>query len=351
MLARMGNLKRGFTLVELLVVIAIIGVLIALLLPAVQQAREAARRMQCSNNLKQMGLAIHNYHDVHQEFPPAGFGETYGDSGWARQASWFVRVMPLMEQKAAYDAANVPDSSFDNVAAGWAAPDRGWQVMHQARIESLWCPSSPLPRTHMYETSSATQSLGAPPEIEIQISDYAGNSGCVIKGGTISDFSTGSWQWGGHIADNGVLPVYWRENAGSPYANSGVGFHKLTDGSSNTIAVGEQGDFHESVNDFRASLSEGGLWSCGTGTHSASLNNYVASRYPINAVSMTFTGMAPDWGPEKVTFNNTAFRSAHPGGAQFTLADGSTRFIPETIDFTTYTSLMDRNDGTPVGSY
>ncbi|PQO25551.1 general secretion pathway protein GspG [Blastopirellula marina] len=349
MLARMRAKKRGFTLVELLVVIAIIGVLIALLLPAVQQAREAARRMQCSNNLKQLGLSIHNYHDVHQEFPPTGFGESSGASGWARQASWFVRVMPFMEQKAAYDLVNVPDSTYDNNTAGWAAPTRGWRAMHEGRIDSLWCPSSPLPRTQTYPTSSATQGLGAPAEIEIQISDYAGNSGCSIVGGTTSDTSAGSWQWGGNIADNGVLPVYWRGTA--PFAASGVGFHKLTDGSSNTIAVGEQSNFHDQLNDYRASLCSGGLWSCGTGTHSSNLNNYVVTTYPINALSMNWTAKAPGWGLTTTKFNNTAYRSAHPGGAQFTLADGSTRFIPETIDFAIYTSLMDRNDGTPVGAY
>lgn len=350
MLARMSHLKRGFTLVELLVVIAIIGVLIALLLPAVQQAREAARRMQCSNNLKQLGLAIHNYHDTHLEFPPAGIGEWSATSGWARQASWFVRVMPFMEQKAAYDTVSVPDSTFDNLSAGWAAPTRGWRAMHEGRIDSLWCPSSPLPRTQAYPTSSATQSLGAPAEIEIQISDYAGNSGCAIVGGTTSDNSAGSFVWGGYIADNGVLPVYWR-GSGAPYGNSGVGFHKLTDGSSNTIAVGEQSNFHDQVNDYRASLVNGGLWSCGTGTHSSGLGNYVVTNFPINALSMGWVGKAPGWGLTTAKFNNTAYRSAHPGGAQFTLADGSTRFIPETIDFATYTALMDRNDGTVVGGY
>lgn len=344
--------RHAFTLVELLVVIAIIGVLIALLLPAVQQAREAARRMSCSNNMKQMGLAIHNYHDTYRGFPPIAIGETYNASGWARQASWMARILPFIEQKAAYDMCNVPDSTYDNMNAGWAAPSRGWQALAQTRVEGYWCPSSPLKRTASFPTSSSTQGLGAPGSIDIQIPDYAANGGSVYRGGTTSTLSDKqAWGWGGYVADNGALGIIFRKDVGPAFPGTQTKFASLSDGSSNTIMVGEQSDFLDKTKDARAGLVNGGFWSGGTGTDSNSLNNYTATLYPINAVNVAWMGTAPDWGLDTYVFNNTAFRSAHPGGAQFTLADGSSRFITETINFATYTALMDRADGVPVGEF
>ncbi|PQO37361.1 DUF1559 domain-containing protein [Bremerella cremea] len=344
--------RHAFTLVELLVVIAIIGVLIALLLPAVQQAREAARRMSCSNNMKQMGLAIHNYHDTYRAFPPIGIGEVYNPSGWSRQASWMARILPFIEQKAAYDLANLPDSTYDNVDAGWAAPARGWKALAQTRVEGYWCPSSPLKQTASYPTTGATQGLGAPATIDIQIPDYAANGGSVYKGGTTSTFSDKqAWGWGGYIADNGALGIIYRKDVNPPFPGQQTSFAVLTDGSSNTIMVGEQSNFLNKTHDARAGLVNGGFWSCGSGTDSNILNNYTATLYPINAVNVAWMAMAPDWGLDTYVFNNTAFRSAHPGGAQFTMADGSSRFISETINFATYTALMDRADGVPVGEF
>ncbi|PQO27899.1 DUF1559 domain-containing protein [Blastopirellula marina] len=344
--------RRAFTLVELLVVIAIIGVLIALLLPAVQQAREAARRMSCSNNMKQMGLAIHNYHDTYRSFPPIAIGETYNASGWARQASWMTRILPFIEQKAAYDMCKVVDSTYDNSDAGYAAPTRGWKALAGTRVEGYWCPSSPLKKTASFPTGSATQGLGAPATIEIQIPDYAANGGSVYKGGTTSTFSDKqAWGWGGYVADNGPLGIIFRADVSPAFPGQPTTFASLSDGSSNTLMVGEQSDYLNKNHDARAGLVNGGFWSGGTGTDSNALSNYTATLYPINAVNVEWMGMAPDWGLDTYVFNNTAFRSAHPGGAQFTLADGSSRFIAETINFATYTALMDRADGAPIGDF
>ncbi|PQO30228.1 DUF1559 domain-containing protein [Bremerella cremea] len=340
----------GFTLVELLVVIAIIGVLIALLLPAVQQAREAARRMSCSNHLKQFGLAIHNYHDTYKQFPPQGLPQSHGAGGWARQASWFVRILPFIEQKAAYDNAPFIDSSFDNHSAGWTAPNRAWRPMSQARVEIFNCPSSPLPQVYSQATSSQTQSLGAPAEIEVQIPDYAANSGCAFKGGTNNtQHPTTFWGWGGRSADNGVIPSIFRNVGSTPWTGSKVSFASVIDGSSNTIAIGEQSDFYQRDKDTRAGYVRGGFWSGGSSdVMSSEMNNYVVTVFPINAVSVGWPGTSRN---ENATYNNTAFRSAHPGGAQFALTDGSVQFIADTISFSTYTALMDRADGVPVGEY
>ncbi|WP_459555567.1 DUF1559 family PulG-like putative transporter [Lacunimicrobium album] len=343
--------RSGFTLIELLVVIAIIAVLVAILLPAVQQAREAARRSSCSNNLKQMGLAIHNYHDVYNSMPPAGVGEVYNSSGWSRQPSWMVRLMPYLEQGAAYDAAPMVNNNFDNWNADWTAPVRAWQVMNNSKMPVFNCPSSPLPQTASYPTTPGSQALGAPATINVQISDYAANSGSSFQGGTVSTVASGvTWEWGGYMADNGVLPFITRQGFARFYGKK-VNFATITDGTSNTIALGEQSDFYNKTSDYRASYNTSGLWSCQTSSIDSYNGNHVVTSFPINATVMNWTGEWADWGRDIVKYNNTAFRSAHAGGAQFVLADGSVRFISETIYFGTYTALMDRADGSVIGEF
>ncbi len=348
--------NSGFTLVELLVVIAIIGILVGLLLPAVQAAREAGRRASCMNNLKQLGLALQLYHDSYRKLPPAGIREMFNASGWSRQASWMVRILPQLEQSAAYNSASFSDSTFDNHSAGWTAPARHWLAMSQLRLPTYACPSSPLPPALTYPTSSQTQALGAPPQIDIQIPDYAANSGSNFRGGTFVTAPTAFWDWGGVHADNGVLPMLLRPDWGNPpFAGTHVKLALLTDGTSNTIAIGEQGGFHQGQHDYRAGSVRGGFWSCGTASAPSNKNNYVVTRYPINYSGdewPAWGGLRWDggWQPNggEVSFNNTAFRSQHTGGAQFALADGSVRFISENIQFETYTALMDRSDGAVV---
>lgn len=355
--------RNGFTLVELLVVIAIIGVLVGLLLPAVQAAREAARRMQCSNNLKQQGLALHNYHDTFKQFPASAMGESSnGGPNWARPASWMVRILPQLEQSAAFDGTEFEGSTFDAVNASWAAPNRSWRVMDETRVDSYWCPSSTLPKTWSFACSTKTQALGSPETIDVQISDYAANSGCVYRGGSLDFHPTavdaaGALRWFriGNIADNGFLRPTWRANMGQPWPGGKSTFATLLDGSSNLIAVGEQGALHQNANDFRASAVGNGMWSCRTGTHNNDNSNFVVTLFPINyqgddwraASSIgwpySFNGYDSSWG-------NTAFRSTHVGGCQFLFADGSVHFLTESIQFQVYTALMDRADGTPIES-
>lgn len=342
----------GFTLVELLVVIAIIGVLIALLLPAVQQAREAARRIQCTNNLKQMALSLHTYHDTNRQMPPGHIPEkNLGSAGWVRFGSWFVRILPYVEQKAAYDQSQRPGGTLDNQTASWAAPTLAWQAMNTARVNTFWCPSSPLPRTYTQQTGSKTQSAGAPATIEVQIPDYAANAGCVFRGGTTNtQHSTTFWGWGGRSADNGVIPSFFSSSTGAPpWPGQKVDFAAISDGTSNTIAIGEQSNFYMMDKDVRAGYVRGGFWNGGTSSvMGQDMANYVVTAFPINAISVGWPGTSRN---ENVTYSNTPYRSAHPGGAQFALADGSVRFVAETVNFATYTALMDRGDGVPVGEY
>ncbi len=357
---RVGFAKRiGFTLIELLVVIAIIATLVAILLPAVQQAREAARRSSCKNNLKQIGLALHNYHDVFLMMPLAGVPELQNKSGWCRGASWIVRLMPYMEQGAAYDGAPFVDSNFDFKTDSWAAPNRHWNVANTI-IPILNCPSSPLPKTREYPVGANTVALGAPSTISIQIPDYAANSGTSYKGGTLTDHETTYWEWGGPHADNGVIPMILRKDFAAvvPYTGTSVNFAAITDGLSNTIAIGEQSDFFQNINDYRTGAVLGGIWSGGTASGNNVKRNYVITRFPINYTGsdwpaqggLVYTG---SWQPNGYTdtFNCTAFRSAHAGGAQFALADGSVRFVSENISFQTYTALFDRADGNVIGEF
>ncbi len=341
--------RRGFTLVELLVVIAIIGVMVGLLLPAVQSAREAARRMSCSNNMKQIGLALHNYHSAFKSFPASGRPENYTANGWARKSSWFIAILPQLEQSAIYDGIDFSASSFDNMNAGWAAPVVHWEEMNRARVPGFWCPSSVLAKTNIYPTNDATQALGAPENLEVQIPDYAGNSGCNFTGGTIDDHPTAVWDWGGVHADNGFFGMKMRFD--TPWPGTETRFASLLDGTSHTIAVGEQGGVHGTFNDHRAGAALGGMWSCGTATAGNAKNNYVVTRYPINYSGddwPSWGGLRWNGGWEKngmdTAFNNTAFRSQHIGGAQFVMADGSVQFITDSIQFEIYTALMDRAD-------
>ncbi len=196
--------RFGFTLVELLVVIAIIGILIALLLPAVQAAREAARRSQCSNNLKQAALALHNYHDVHKTFPQ-GWMKGVGAQGW----SWNVFIFPYMETKTLYDALRPTQRRFPPVK-NHATDYRLLQTV----LKTLRCPSDTSRDLGM----KTTPRNNPPDPLELATSNYAGCRGFF------------NMDADNHL-NNGVL-----------YANSQVSFAHIVDGTSNTFALGEKAE-------------------------------------------------------------------------------------------------------------
>jgi prepilin-type N-terminal cleavage/methylation domain-containing protein len=205
--------KAGFTLVELLVVIAIIGVLVALLLPAVQAAREAARRSSCLNNSKNVSLAMHNHHDTLLRFPPgcgrdqAPFGINPADSGWG--SSWKVYLLPYIEQTALYSKWTFNASSGYTHAANMP-------LVHKLTLKIYRCPSSVLPE--FYATSNNAGSIQ-------MFTSYTGIAGSNLPGST---FYTGT---NGFASGDGPL-----------YANSTANMASLTDGTSNTFMIGEQSD-------------------------------------------------------------------------------------------------------------
>ncbi|PQO26049.1 prepilin-type cleavage/methylation domain-containing protein [Blastopirellula marina] len=338
--------RHGFTLVELLVVIAIIGVLIALLLPAVQQAREAARRMQCSNNLKQIGLALQNYHDTYLVLPPGGMPQGTTAHAGEHQPSWIVRILPFLEQSTITNQA---------VFAGtdWSGRnlDVNWKLKHDIVIGSLLCPSSDLDPTRQQGTNSGTQSLGAPATINVQVASYVAIAGAGLEP---SDLSTAPGRNGvGRMSFNGAMPIVNMVNGigSSPQRQQALSLAQITDGTSNTFCVGEQSSsLRESGNlrDCRAGNIAGGMWSSGSATADSNSQAYNTTtiREPVNwhlynNYSCTaFHALA----------KNTSIRSNHPGGAQFVLLDGSVRFVTETTDLRNLLKLAIRDDGLVLGS-
>ncbi|PQO44157.1 DUF1559 domain-containing protein [Blastopirellula marina] len=330
--------RSAFTLVELLVVIAIIGVLIALLLPAVQQAREAARRMSCSNNLKQMGLAVHNYHDTYGKIVAGAFPQS-ASAPRQRGVSWIVRLMPFMEQSNAFDGfVMAGDSTMQDGNSPNAAFINGLQVA------GLNCPSSPLPTVRDWSSPREGQ-------IAIQMVNYVGVSGSYYTGGTTSELSTFTRNddyTGGNVFNGAITHVYVpggsdQEVPGGLASLSQTAFKSMLDGTSNTMMISEQGDYQYDGSgnkvDRRSCGYHGGAWSNGAGTGWWTQNLSVL-RYPIGTSGGDGNG---------ATYQvNIPFSSTHPGGVLGAYVDGSVHFVTETADFAILTALCDRQDGAVV---
>ncbi|UUO06340.1 DUF1559 domain-containing protein [Blastopirellula sp. J2-11] len=298
--------RRGFTLVELLVVIAIIGVLIALLLPAVQQAREAARRISCTNNLKQIGLGTHNYHDTHRQFPNVDYGYSNTSAG-----SYFAAILPYLEQGNAYD---IFDPSQSNSSAHNVA------VTGQ-RIEMYLCPSASEPR----QVGDAVCDDGRAP------GNYALNVG-----------TEKAEAYGTAVGQqlNGAI-VYSISSPGK------TAFRDITDGTSNTFLVGESA---YNLPDYLFS-SHSAAECVGLPRYSFT---YWGNPYPTSTAFSTSSLFNPKDKAGDEVFDSDwvqSFRSEHVGGVQFVFVDGSVHFVPSTIDADTLDYLATRGGGEVIGEY
>jgi len=354
--------RMGFTLVELLVVIAIIGVLVALLLPAVQAAREAARRMRCSNNLKQIGLAVHNYHDSQGAFPignvsPAAMSPEGCFSGTSAStnhpgAIWSVTILPYLEQTGIYNSLNISGtfpSSYGDATASPAPTNLNPAVYNPittaplySRISVYQCPSTApgmLPWV-----SVAT--VGAPmPSVEKTTMNYfACMGGGLDEPATSNRVASASKQnctcgTVGANFPNARFLIHWTN--GFMHVNSQKGFRNCTDGTSNSILIGET--IYQNMQ-----INRG--WGTGHRTKHASNNgpgNLTGTYRAINsgkALYNAFSDRATDQNIHN-HLQNACFGSQHPGAAGFCLGDGSVRFLNETMNLAIYRTLGAIDDG------
>lgn len=332
---KLSDSAAGFTLIELLVVIAIIAILVALLLPAVQQAREAARRSLCKNNLKQIGLALHNYHDVYSRFP-AGFIvlQTYiTTSGGSINPSfgWGTAILPYLEQGPLYDQMNPGNRTLRALATGADADAR----LLQTPLPMYRCPSDV---TENLNTLSYWGSGSWSPPVNpligpsatfngISTSNYVGICGPGGMGSLMGNWVASSSQW------------EYRDLSGLFYGNSFRRMRDITDGTSNTLAIAER-DGGRAANGTDRSLA--GVWA-GIGQQST-----LRQVYQLFAIG---TSRINDRGLLVSGSTSQGASSFHSGGAQYTLADGSVRFISENISQVTYQRLCDRQDGQVIGEF
>ena len=320
--------RFGFTLVELLVVIAIIGILIGMLLPAVQQVREAARRTQCSNNLRQVSLAMLNYESSHMNFPPGNFVvDDKLPSGWGN--SFYVATLPFLEQ-------NNLASQYSPQAGGWLGGNPGIanrEVLRDVLIPSLRCPSSSMPEfPAALDEKVMGDNLGAEGGVTGMSPNYAGVTGSSEHSTAEPGDENGIDSAGGILLQPG------------PDANeTTVTFGQIPDGSTNTILLGEQSDWLLSDDgeqlDGRSDSNHG--FQMGTmGNNNGRRFNLTTVRHPINTRLINVAvGSAGNTGP------NRPIISAHPGGAHVSVADGSVHFLSEDTTLEVLFNLADRNDG------
>lgn len=316
----------GFTLVELLVVISIIGILVGLLLPAVQMAREAARRTQCSNNLKQQGLAMLNYESAHGTLPSMNWA--FGPPCRARpyaQWGWGAAILPFLELSNTYNALDVGNTHFQSIVVE-PIPEK--LAILQQPLPVYRCPSDPAParnvgRAWFYPNNPTPTAT----------STYVGNSEAFNVG------CESSRPWA-----NGV------------FTDLPVALGQITDGLSNTIGVGERRWQYKAVDGNIITARAGLAFGFSSTRHFDKIADSMGAGWP----KLNYTGTNPFWA-------RIGFSSSHVGGGQFLFCDGSVHFLSDSIDSsadpttqisfpdttidTTWERLLSRQDGQPVGPF
>lgn len=294
------ELRKGFTLVELLVVIAIIGILIALLLPAVQAAREAARRSQCSNHLKQISLALLNYESTYKTLPPATIS--------TNQLSWHVFILGFMEQGPLYE-------QFDFAKHTDSSPNIQLSLK---RVNTYLCPST----ANEDDTRNFVNLYNGEAPYSMHYFGIAGPDGTnTYVTPSVAYTCTGSGANYGAICTQGTM--------GYP---TPVKLAAITDGTSNTYLLGECS---------WTRLGRYRSWSRGLFAASSTDLAIMSARNILYSINSRLTN---------TQFNDIPFGSQHPGGCQFALVDGSVRFVSETIDQAIYLATASRDGGEPIST-
>lgn len=329
--------RKGFTLIELLVVIAIIAILVALLLPAVQQAREAARRSSCKNNLKQLGLAFHNYHDVHNVFP---YASTFTDAEAAHpptahltasaRSCWFQMILPFIEQAPLYDQFDFNFSPNDSASGNRALIDSKF-------FSSATCPSNPLAGggkradgNNFWDCSVPTQECMYRPSGGPAHNGQNATHDCLNRAFCNKPTGGVNGGWTRPHKNNAQVRGMFARGV------TKFAFKDISDGTSNTILLGEH----------KAHFNPAGsIWAM----------NIPESQYHVKINSSFLRALELAYGAGSGTTvswpSATGHGSYHDGGAQFVLGDGSVRFISENVDYETYCNLGDRIDGQVVGEF
>jgi len=332
--------RSAFTLIELLVVIAIIAILIALLLPAVQQAREAARRTECKNKLKQLGLATHNFHDTFLKFPVGMYNDDNGQWGWN------VWILPYLEQAPLYQSMtnggsndrvyappNMGPGKFTDIAGG------NIDTIHAANTVGRCDVNQNIPNN---PAVSILPMLVCPSDI-MNPKNSAGyaKTNYLANIGNTSQWGAITYGCGGVTGDKNNGFMCFSNNNTDTWV---VRMADITDGTSNTIAIGE---VTWSVN-WGLPANEGNVPVWPGASSRSGCNGITGNAGVFRIVDPNYK---PFSGRGIQTTNDNAFGSQHVGGCQVLLCDGSVRFVSQNIDGNTYGSLGSRNGGEVVGEY
>ncbi|MBI2481882.1 MAG: DUF1559 domain-containing protein [Planctomycetia bacterium] len=320
--SKFSNVPKGFTLVELLVVIAIIGILVALLLPAVQAAREAARRMQCGNNLKQIGLALHNYHDTYKtlpmswwiEYPPAFPNKPMNGSVWS------VDILPFVEQQPLFDQLNHNVLSCNQTGPAGAAN----VALIQTLLPAFVCPSAPGGANRIYDGAVPAGALPGLPALTWRAAP--------------SDYSASSGVRGVYANLTYVPPTYPSvpgNRDGSLQAGKRGRLADVTDGTSNSFMIGERtggNQIYEKrmINAALTTVAGGAL----VKSNGGGWGDMLSGEHWLQGSLCSGLTPPPGGGPCAINITNSrgnGFHGFHPGGCQFAMADASLQFISQTV--------------------